>query len=49
MSQADILAGIQSHVERVAKHHAGVHKAREFIASLTQPGGAAVLTGGKVG
>jgi hypothetical protein len=32
---AALLAELQPHVERVAKHHAGVHKAREFLASLT--------------
>jgi hypothetical protein len=37
MTDADILAELQVHVERVANHHAGAHKAREFIASLTAP------------
>jgi hypothetical protein len=40
LSQDEIMAKIQGHVERVAKHHAGAHKAKEFIASLTLSGAA---------
>ena len=45
----EILACIQDHVQRVAQHHAGAHKAREFIASLTQSGDAAAALPPKVG
>jgi hypothetical protein len=49
LSSDEILAKVQGHVERVAQHHAGAHKAKEFIASLTQPDAAAALGHGKVG
>jgi hypothetical protein len=49
LTNAEILEKIQGHVERVAQHHAGTHKAKEFIASLTQPEAAASLGHGKVG
>jgi DnaJ-class molecular chaperone len=35
MSNDELTAKIQAHVERVANHHAGAHRARDFMASLT--------------
>src|SRR3954453_7741434 len=49
LSNDEILEKIQGHVQRVAQHHAGAHKAREFIASLTQPGAPAAASSGRVG
>jgi hypothetical protein len=49
MSEADLMAEIQGHVDRVANHHAGAHRAREFMASLTAADPVATDAPGKVG
>lgn len=49
MTQDEIMAEIQGHVERVAKHHAGAHKAREFMASLNLQVSTPAADPGKVG
>jgi hypothetical protein len=49
MTNDDLTAKLQAHVERVANHHAGAHRARDFMATLTASDTPAAATPGKVG
>ena len=57
MTDEDLTARLQGHVERVANHHAGAHRAKDFMATLTAadqppvapPAGTPASSPGKVG
>lgn len=49
MSQDEIVGHIQHHVERTANHHAGAHKARDFMGLLSLPDASPVTHPMKVG
>jgi hypothetical protein len=53
MTDDDLTTVLQGHVERVANHHAGAHRAKDFMAAFTAaaqpPTDAVVGTPGKVG
>lgn len=48
MTNDELADKLQGHVERVAKHHAGAHRAKDFM-SFASPDMAAAAAPGKVG
>jgi DnaJ-class molecular chaperone len=49
MTNEELTAKLQGHVERVANHHAGAHRAKDFMTTFTAPDVPTVTTPGKAG